>query len=256
MLLKDKVCIVTGGDRGLGRATCLRFAEEGGKVVVVNRNEEGGMETVRLIKEKGGEAIYVKADVSKEEDVKNYVKTAIDTYGKIDVFFNNAGIEGDVHFTAEYDVEAFDKIMAINVRGVFLGLKYVIAEMVKNKSGSIINTASIGGIVAHLGFVGYCASKHAVVGMTKVAGAEYGKMGIRVNAICPGPINTDMVANAAKKYNADNPQAYYDVITGLVPANRIGEPYEVANLVTFLASDQSPFVNSAVIAIDGSMTAI
>jgi len=256
MLLENKVAIVTGANRGLGKAACLRFVSEGAKVVVANRNEDEGKAVVEEIKAKGGEAIFVKTDVSNEEDIKNYVQMALDTYGKIDILFNNAGVEGAVCPTAEYSIEAFDQIMAINTRGIFIGMKYVIPEMLKNGSGSIINTASIGGLVAHMNFSGYCASKHAVVGLTKVAGSEYGKDGIRVNAICPGPIDTDMVSNAAKKFNPDDPEEYYGIIKGLVPAGRIGKPEEVAALVTFLASDQAPFINGAAIPIDGCMTAI
>lgn len=256
MLLKDKIAIVTGANKGIGKATALRFAQEGAKVVVVNRNEQEGRAVAQMITDAGGEAIYIKADVSKEEDVKNYVNKTIEKYGRIDVFFNNAGIEGDAKPTAEYSVEEFDRVMSINCRGIFLGLKYVLTEMVKNQSGSIINTSSIGGLVGHLNFSGYCASKHAVIGLTKVAGIEYSKMGIRINCICPGPINTEMVANAAKKSFPDDPNQYYTLIKGLVPASRIGEADEVAGLVTFLASDQAPFINGAAIPIDGCMTAV
>lgn len=256
MLLEGKVAIVTGANRGFGKCTALRFAREGAKVVCANRNEAEGKAVVQQIIDAGGEAIFVQTDVSKEEDVKRYVKAAIDTYGRIDVLFNNAGVEGEVNPTAEYSVEAFDSVMAINARGIFLGMKFVLAEMMKQGSGSIINSSSIGGLVGHLNFIGYCASKHAVVGMTKVAGIEYGKHGIRINCICPGPHDTDMVQNAAKKAYPDNPQQYYDVITGLVPAGRIGDPEGVAALVTFLASDQAPFINGAAIPVDGCMTAV
>lgn len=254
--LKDKVGIITGCGGGIGRAVSLKLAEEGVKLVLVDFNQEIGEETLRQVKEKGAVAIFVRADVTKSEDVQNYVRVAVDTFGRIDVLHNNAGIEGMVAPTADYSEEAFDQVIAVNLRGVFLGLKYVLKVMAGQKSGSIINTSSIGGLVGHPHFSAYCASKHAVSGMTKVAGAEYGAQGIRVNAICPGPIDTDMVANAAKKYNPDNPQEYRDLVTSMVPSAKIGKPEEVAGLVAFLASEEAPYINGATIAIDGAMTAI
>lgn len=144
----------------------------------------------------------------------------------------------------------------MNFKGVFLGLKHVLKQMEKQQSGSIINTSSIGGLVAHENFCAYVASKHGVTGLTKTAAIEYGKKGIRINAICPGPIDTDMVKHAAEKHNPENPQEYYDIVTSLVPSNRIGQPKEIGSLVTFLASDEAPYINGAAIPIDGAMTAV
>lgn len=254
--LDHKVALITGAAGGLGRQTAIRMAEEGAKIALVDLNVEGGEETKKLVEEIGSKSIFIQADVSKSSDVQNYVKKTIEEFGKIDIFFNNAGIEGMVAPVEDYDEDEFDKVIAINVKGVFLGLKYVLKEMKKQGSGSVINTSSIGGLVGHENFIGYVASKHAVSGMTKDAAIEYGKHGIRVNAIAPGPINTDMVKNAAHKHNPDNPQEYYDLVTSLVPSRMIGEPEHVANLVTFLGSDESPYINGAIIAIDGAMTAI
>ncbi|WP_216829872.1 SDR family NAD(P)-dependent oxidoreductase [Alkalihalobacterium elongatum] len=254
--LKDKVAIITGAGGGLGRQTAIRMAEEGAKLSLVDFNEASGRETKKIVEELGAEAIFIKADVTNSEEVQNYVSITKDKFGRIDVFYNNAGIEGMVAPTAEYDEAEFDKVIAVNVRGVFLGLKYVLEEMKKQGSGSIINTSSIGGLVGHENFSAYVASKHAVAGMTKVAAIEYGKHGIRINAISPGPIKTDMVINAARKNNPDNPQEYYDMLANLIPSRKLGEPNEVANLVTFLATNESPYINGSIIAIDGAMTAI
>lgn len=254
--LNEKVAIITGAAGGLGRQTAVRMAEEGADVCLVDFNEQSGEETKKLVEQAGGKAIFVTADVTQSVDVQNYVTKAMEAFGKIDIFYNNAGIEGMVAPTAEFDEDEFDKVINVNVKGVFLGLKYVLQQMEKQGSGSIINTSSIGGLVGHENFTAYVASKHAVIGMTKAAAIEYGKHGIRVNAICPGPIKTDMVINAANKYNPDNPQEYYDNLTSLIPSRMLGEPNHVANLVVFLASDESPYINGAAYPIDGAMTAI
>lgn len=254
--LEDKVVVITGAGGGLGKATAKRMAEEGARLSLVDFNEEAGAEAIKIVEDAGGEAIFIKADVTQSADVQNYVNETVEKFGKIDAFYNNAGIEGMVAPTAEYDEEEFDKVMNVNIKGVFLGLKYVLKQMEKQGSGSIINTSSIGGLVGHENFTAYVASKHAVAGMTKAAAIEYGKKNIRVNAICPGPIKTDMVVNAAHKNNPDNPQEYYDNLSSLIPSEVLGEPDHVANLVLFLASDESPYINGATYAIDGAMTAV
>lgn len=254
--LKNKVAIVTGGGSGIGRATSLRFAEEGVKLVIVDMNQEAGQETLRLVKEIGIEAIFVRADVSNSKDVQNYVQEALRKFGRIDVLFNNAGIEGQVALTADYNEDAYEQVIAVNQRGIFLGLKYVLPVMVEQKSGSIINTASVAGIVGVANLLGYAASKHAIVGMTKVAAVEYGALGIRVNVICPGPIETEMTKNSGIKHNPDNPQEFPDIVSVMVPSRRSGQPEEVAGLVAFLASGEAPYINGAAITIDGGMTSI
>ncbi|MEH7274028.1 SDR family NAD(P)-dependent oxidoreductase [Neobacillus vireti] len=256
MRLKNKVAVITGGSGGLGRETASRFIEEGAKVVLIDINREVGEEVVQRLRDKGGEVSFIEADVTNEEDVKRYVNETVARHGRIDIFYNNAGIEGFVAPITEYDTDAFKKVLDINVTGVFLGLKYVLKQMEKQGSGSVINTSSMGGLIAHENFSGYVASKHAVAGLTKVAGIEYGKKGIRVNAICPGPIKTDMVVNAANKFNPENPQEYYDRITMMVPDGRLGEPIEIANLLVFLGSDEAKYINGTTVSIDGGVTAV
>ncbi|NMO96385.1 glucose 1-dehydrogenase [Paenibacillus lemnae] len=256
MRLQDKAAIITGAGGGLGRAAALKFAQEGAKLVLVDLNEEALQETIKYIQKANDstEVYTVKADVTKEEDVKQYVQTAKERFGRIDAFFNNAGIEGQVAPLADYEPGQFDKVIAVNLKGVFLGLKYVLQVMKEQKYGHIVNTASSGGIIAAATFGGYVAAKHGVVGLTRNAAVEYAAEGINVNAICPGPINTDMIKHASVKWYPDNPQQYYDQITAGIPAGRLGEPEEVASLVSFLASDESSYINGTAIAIDGAMT--
>jgi len=189
MDLLNKIAVVTGAGSGIGRASSLKLASNGAKVVVVDFNKETGEETVSLIREQGGEGIFVQADVSKSEDVQKYVNTAVDTYGRIDVFFNNAGVIQKISPLTEIEDEEYDRIMSINVKGVFLGLKYVLKVMEGQGSGSIINTASTAGVRSEHSMAVYSASKHAVVGLTKSASLEYVKKGIRINGISRGSRN-------------------------------------------------------------------
>src|SRR6201990_1001411 len=200
-----KVALVTGGGNGIGRATSVAFARQGAKVVVVDRDGDGAQATVGIIRQNNGDAVAVTADVTKAADVKAYVKTAIETYGRIDCFHNNAGIEGSVAPTAEYDEAMFDAVMGVNVKGVFLGLRHVLPVMLRQKAGAVVNTASVAGLVGTPGMPAYVASKHAVIGLTKTASGEVARHGIRVNAVCPGPVDTRMIHALEAQLNPDDP---------------------------------------------------
>ena len=255
MEFEGKVALVTGGAGGIGRAASLAFARRGARVVVVDREAAAGEETARLARESGGDARFVQADVTKSGDVQRYVQAALDAYGAIDCFHNNAGIEGRVAPTAEYDEAAFDAVMDVNVKGVFLGLRHVLPVMIRQGRGSVVNTASIAGLVGTAGMPAYVASKHAVIGLTKVAAGEVGPLGVRVNAVCPGPIATRMVRDIAKQVSPNNPEGAEERYAASIPLRRYGTAEEVANLVLFLCSDLAGNVTGAQYVVDGGRTA-
>jgi NAD(P)-dependent dehydrogenase (short-subunit alcohol dehydrogenase family) len=248
-----RVSIVTGGGSGIGRATALAFGAEGSKVVVADIVPEMGQETVRLIKEKGGEATFVKADVSRSEDVAELVSKTVRTYGRLDFAFNNAGIEGALATVADYPEEAWNKVLSINLTGVFLCMKHEIPAMLKAGGGAIVNTASILGLVSFATSAAYTSAKHGVIGLTKTAALEYATQGIRVNAVCPGFIETPMVMDrglvAAKNKDV------YDQIANAHPVKRLGKPEEIAQAVLWLCSDQASFVTGIALPVDGAYTA-
>ncbi|MDV2581744.1 SDR family NAD(P)-dependent oxidoreductase [Alkalibacillus haloalkaliphilus] len=245
----SKVAVITGGGSGLGRVTAKQMAEKGINIVVVDVDQESGQETVELVKQAGADAFFVKADVSKADEVKNYVDQTVEKYGTIDYFFNNAGISGSGKLFLETDVDEINKIVEINMLGALYGMHYVAEVMVKNGGGSIVNTSSSAGVIGQSTVVTYSATKHGIVGMTKSMVAEYAKEGLRVNAIAPGPTETPMV----KKYFEDNPEMKESAEQG-IPQKRLGTPEEVAELVTFLLTSDAPYINGDVIRIDGGFT--
>jgi NAD(P)-dependent dehydrogenase (short-subunit alcohol dehydrogenase family) len=204
----------------------------------------------------GKAAISVAADVTRAADVQAYVKAALDAFGRIDLFHNNAGIEGKVAPTAEYDEAVYDAVMGVNAKGVFLGLRHVLPVMIRQGSGAVVNTASIAGLVGTIGMSAYVASKHAVIGLTKVAAGEVGPLGIRVNAVCPGPIATRMVQDIARQVSPNNPEGVEQRYAGGIPLRRYGTAEEVANLVLFLCSDLASNITGAQYAVDGGRTAV
>lgn len=246
--MKGKTAIITGGGSGFGRETALKLAEKGVNIAVVDLSEDNGEETVKLCKEMGGNAIFIKADVSILEDVKRYVAETISHFKKIDLFFNNAGISGSGVRTLECTEEEFDAIVNVNLKGAFYGLKYVANEMLKTGGGSIVNTASLGGVVGMPALGAYSATKHAVIGLTKTIAGEYGRENLRINAIAPGTNETPMV----KEF----PQEAIEAMAEAVPMGRLGQPHEVGSVVAFLLSDEASYIHGAVISIDGGSAAL
>ena len=256
MDFKGKVAIVTGGANGIGQAVAQGLAARGARgVLVVDRDVAAGEATVAAIQAAGGNAVFARADVTSSAEVQAYVKLALDTWGAVDCFHNNAGIEGRVAHTAEYDEAGFDQVIAVNVKGVFLGLRHILPVMLKQGSGAIVNTASVAGLFGTPGMPAYVASKHAVMGLTKVAAGEVGPQGIRVNAVCPGPIDTRMVRDIAKQVSPNNTDAVEARYAGSIPLRRYGTAEEVANVVMFLLSDLAGNVTGAQYVVDGGRTA-
>ncbi len=246
-----KAVLVTGGAGGIGRAAALAFARAGARVAVSDVNAAGGEETVGLITQAGGEAIFVKADVSREAEVEALVAKTVAAFGRLDCAFNNAGIEEESKPLADCDEALFDRIMAVNVKGAWLCMKHEIRQMLKQGGGAIVNTASVAGLVGALLQPVYAASKHAVVGMTKTAAAEYGKAGIRINSVCPGVIRTPMLERAIER----EPRREKNIVK-VHPIGRIGEADEIAGAVLWLGSEAASFVTGHQLAVDGGLTAI
>lgn len=242
--LAGKVAVVTGAGSGMGAATARRFAAEGAQVVLADITGKQDA----IAKDIGETARSITVDVSRAEDVRAMLQLAIDSFGRLDVIYNNAGIQGPIAPTAEYDEDDFDRVIAINLKGVWLGVKYAIPLMLRTGGGSIINTSSMAALVAFPGMVGYCASKGGVSMLTKLVAAEYAAQGIRVNAILPGAIDTGMTQSMPKDY-----------IDGAVAATlmgRIGSPDEIAHLAVFLASDESSFITGTLTPVDGGYTIV
>lgn len=248
--LAGKVAVITGGTGGIGKVTAELFMKEGAKVVIVDLMQEA-LDKTQSELASHGEVLAVKADVTNESEVENYVKKAVEQFGKIDVFFNNAGIEGKVAPLVDQQVEDFDQVMSVNVRGVFLGLKYVLPHLIKQGSGSVINMSSVAGLDGSPDVSPYIASKHAVVGLTKTAAIEVANSNVRVNSIHPSPVNTRMMRSLESGMKIDE-----KTLSKSIPLGRYGETIDIANLALFLASDESSFITGAQYRIDGGMGAL
>ncbi|MGH8009949.1 MAG: SDR family oxidoreductase [Candidatus Binatia bacterium] len=248
--LDGKIALVTGASSGIGRATALILAREGATVVVSDVVVEGGQETVRLIKAQGGQASFIKADVSKPAEVEALIQQIVATHGRLDCAHNNAGIEGSLTSTIEYSEEMFDRVLDINLKGVWLCMKYEIAQMLKQGGGSIVNTASGAGLIAVQGMSAYVASKHGVIGLTKTAALEYAKQGIRVNSVCPGLIQTPMV----ERLTSQTPQLG-EALVAAEPIGRTGKPEEIGEAVAWLCSEAASFVTGHSMSVDGGYVA-
>lgn len=252
-----KTVLITGGGSGLGRATAIRVASEGAKLSLVDLSAEGLEETKRAVLEANPEAqvLIITADVTDEEQVDSFITKTVNEFTTIDGFFNNAGIEGKQNLTENFGVAEFDKVVAVNLRGVFLGLSGVLKVMRAQGNGHVVNSASVGGIRGVGNQSGYAAAKHGVVGLTRNSGTEYGKYGITVNAIAPGAIWTAMVEGSMKQLDAENPRAAAEQFIQANPTKRYGEAEEVAAVAAFLLSDEASYINSAIIPIDGGQSA-
>ncbi len=248
--LTDKVALVTGGSSGIGREVATILAREGARVAVSDITATGGHETVALIRQAGGEAVFFEADVSQPAAVEGLIADVVSTYGRLDCAHNNAGIEGEGAFMADYSAEGWDQVLAINLTGVWLCMKYEISQMLKQGSGAIVNTASAAGLLGFKGGAAYVASKHGVVGLTKTAALEYANSGIRINAVCPGAIDTPMMG----RITGGRTRSIERMVAG-EPAGRMGQPQEVAEAVVWLCSDAASFVTGHAMSIDGGMVA-
>jgi len=248
-----QAAIVTGGGNGIGRAVCLAFAARGARVLVVDRDEEAAAAVAAEIG--ADRALACAADVTRAADVAGYVARALDAFGRIDCFHNNAGIEGRLVPLVDYDDAVFDAVMAVNVRGVFLGLKHVLPVMIRRGGGAVVNTASTAGLLGTANMAPYVASKHAVLGLTKSAAGEVGPLGIRVNAVCPGPIDTRMIRDIERQISPNRPESVEAAYTAGIPLRRYGTVEEVANVVLFLCSALAGNVTGAQYVVDGGRTA-
>jgi NAD(P)-dependent dehydrogenase (short-subunit alcohol dehydrogenase family) len=251
MRLQDKVAVITGAGGGMGRTAAVMFAAEGARIVVAEFSEAAGRETVRLVEEAGGQASFVKTDVSAEADARGMVEHAVASFGRVDVLYNNAGImpEAD-HSVVDTSVEAWDQVMAVNVRGVFLGCKYAIPVMLEQGSGSVINISSF---VALMGCSNpqdaYTASKGAVLALTRSLAVQFGPKGVRSNAICPGPVETPLLMDWLVK-----DEAAKRIRLARNPTGRFGKPEEIVHMAMYLASDESRWTNGAAMVVDGGIT--
>jgi NAD(P)-dependent dehydrogenase (short-subunit alcohol dehydrogenase family) len=248
--MDGEVILITGAATGIGRATAQLFAREGVKVVVSDVNVTDGEETVQMVKSGGGEAIFVKTDVTNEEDIRRAVEKTVGTYGRLDHAFNNAGIYSEELPLHKTELGLWNKVIAVNLTAVFCCLKYEVGYMIENGGGSIVNTASISGLAGQRGETAYCASKHGVIGLTKTAALEYASEGIRINAVAPGTTKTPILWEWIK---ADEQSA--NTVKAMIPMNRFGEPDEIAETVFWLCSNRASYVTGQCIVVDGGLRA-
>ena len=252
--LDGQVAVVTGAAGIIGAATIRLLAERGARIVAVDRREQD-LKTAIVDLPASAQALAIPADVTDEDEVAGYVRAAVDTFGTIDVFYNNAGVEGEVKPITDYSLEAFRRVIDVNVTGVFLGLKHVLPVMLKQDKGSIINTASIAGLIGSPQLAVYSASKHAVIGLTKSAAWECTGTGVRVNCVCPGLIDSRMLSAILQGRQGGNAPVPTEKIVERVPARRLGLASEVASVVAFLASDEASYVSGSSYTVDGGRTA-
>lgn len=243
---KEKVAFVSGASTGIGRATALAFARNSARVVVADINEDAGGQTARMIQEEGGEALFIKCNVANSLEVKSAIEKTVAIYGRLDMAFNNAGIEGVQGNTVECTEENWQKVIDINLKGVWLCMKFEIPQLLKQGGGAIVNCSSIAGVIGFAGSPAYVASKHGVIGLTQTAALEFAKSNIRVNAICPGVIQTPMI----ERFVEGDPQFQNILISG-APMGRVGQPEDIANAALWLCSQQSSFVTGHPLVVDG-----
>jgi NAD(P)-dependent dehydrogenase (short-subunit alcohol dehydrogenase family) len=248
-LFGEKVALVTGAASGIGRAAALLFAQEGARVAVVDINIEGAQETERLIESHGGEAHAIKADLSSHQNIRDMVAETIKVFGRLDAAFNNAAMTSSFTDALQCTEEEWDRVMTLNVKSIWLCMKYQIPEMLKVGGGAIVNTSSAAGIVARPGEVTYITSKHAVLGLTKSAAVDFGKHNVRINALCPGVTDTPMAAAAMASQGASS-----DLVNTLVPMGRFSQPEEQAEAVVWLCSEKASYMCGAALVVDGGYT--
>ena len=252
--LDGKIAVVTGAAGVIGRATTELLAERGARIVAVDRKREELEDAIKGLPA-SAEPLAVTADVSDEDEVADYVRATVDRFGTIDVFYNNAGVEGEVRPITQYPLETFRRVLDVNVVGVFLGMKHVLPVMLKQNKGSIINTASIAGLIGSPHIAVYSASKHAVIGLTRSAAWECTGTGVRVNCVCPGMIDSRMLSAILEGRNTGNAPMPQQKIVERIPARRLGQASEVASVVAFLASDEASYVSGSAYTVDGGRTA-
>ena len=251
--LDNKVAIITGGAGGIGLQAGKLFAQEGAKVLLVDLHENALKEAVQTI---GSDAVrYCAADVTQPDQTQQYIQAAVEQFGGVDILLANAGIEGEVKPITDYAIDTFDQVMAVNVRGVWLGLKYAAPEIAKRGGGSIVITSSVAGVRGAAGVSAYIASKHAVIGLMRTAALEMAAKKIRVNTVNPAPVDTRMMRSLEKGFEPDDPGRAKEMVSAMVPLQRYADPVEVARIMLFLASDESSYCSGGVYMVDGGMTA-